>query len=164
MLKPVYFAFVKTMLEYFLQTTHFVKSRAHSPRPTSKNNRYDSFDEGKPCGEPPCTSLVQRSRMLMQKRPLLPFRTCGREQKQRHHYPTIPCGPCSSNSRLFPAYRRYISTVSTFLNKRASERRSREGPAKGELATFSFKFSFVLRPDEGKYHWLKNDVPEIKVD
>ena len=32
MLKPVYFAFVKTMLE-FLQTTHFVKSRAHLPRP-----------------------------------------------------------------------------------------------------------------------------------
>ena len=29
-------AFVKTMLEFFLQTTHFVKSRAHSPRPTSK--------------------------------------------------------------------------------------------------------------------------------
>ena len=36
MLKPVYFAFVKTMLEFFLQTTHFVKSQAHSPRPTSK--------------------------------------------------------------------------------------------------------------------------------
>ena len=36
MLKPVYFAFVKTMLEFFLQTTYFVKSRAHSPRPTSK--------------------------------------------------------------------------------------------------------------------------------
>ena len=36
MLKPVSFAFVKTMLEIFLQTTHFVKSRAHSPRPTSK--------------------------------------------------------------------------------------------------------------------------------
>ena len=36
MLKPVYFAFVKTMLEFFLQTTHFVKSRAQSPRPTSK--------------------------------------------------------------------------------------------------------------------------------
>ena len=36
MLKPVYLAFVKTMLEFFLQTTHFVKSRAHSPRPTSK--------------------------------------------------------------------------------------------------------------------------------
>ena len=36
MLKPVYFAFVKTMLEFFLQTTHFVKSRAHSPKPTSK--------------------------------------------------------------------------------------------------------------------------------
>ena len=36
MLKPVYFAFVKTMLELFLQTTHFVKSRAHLPRPTRK--------------------------------------------------------------------------------------------------------------------------------
>ena len=48
--------------------------------------------------------------------------------------------------------------------ERASERRSREGPAKGELATIPYKFSFVLRPDEGKYHWLKNDVPEIKVD
>ena len=36
MLKPVYFAFVETMLEFFLQTTHFVKSRAHSPRPTSQ--------------------------------------------------------------------------------------------------------------------------------
>ena len=35
MLKPVYFAFVKTMLEV-LQTTHFVKSRAHLPRPTRK--------------------------------------------------------------------------------------------------------------------------------
>ena len=35
MLKPVYFAF-ETMLEVFLQTTHFVKSRAHSPSPTSK--------------------------------------------------------------------------------------------------------------------------------
>ena len=35
MLKPVYFAFVKTMLE-FLQTTHFIKSRAHLPRPTRK--------------------------------------------------------------------------------------------------------------------------------
>ena len=28
------------------------------------------FDEGRPCGKPPCKSLVQRSRMLMQKRPL----------------------------------------------------------------------------------------------
>ena len=36
MLKPVYFAFVKTMLEFFLQTTHFVKSWAHSLRPMSK--------------------------------------------------------------------------------------------------------------------------------
>ena len=42
-----------------------------------------------------------------------------------------------------------------------------EGPEKGELATIRYKFSFVLRPDEGKYHWLKNDVleiPEIKGD
>ena len=46
----------------------------------------------------------------------------------------------------------------------ASERRSREGLANGELATIPYKFSFVLRPDEGKYHWLKNDVLEIKVD
>ena len=45
--------------------------------------------------------------------------------------------------------------------ERASERRSREGQRKGELATISHKISFVLRPDEGKYNWLKNDVPEI---
>ena len=36
MLKPVYFAFVNTMLELFLQTTYFVKFRTHSPRPTGK--------------------------------------------------------------------------------------------------------------------------------
>ena len=46
----------------------------------------------------------------------------------------------------------------------ASERQSREGQRKGELATIPYKFSFVLRPDEGKYYWLKNDVPEIIVD
>ena len=54
--------------------------------------------------------------------------------------------------------------VKRVSRERASERRSREGPRKGELATISHKISFVLRPDEGKYHWLKNDVPEIKVD
>ena len=48
--------------------------------------------------------------------------------------------------------------------ERASERRSSEGQRKGELATISHKISFVLRLDEGKYHWLKNDVPENKVD
>ena len=48
--------------------------------------------------------------------------------------------------------------------ERASERRSRKGPRKGELVTTTHKFSFVLPSDEGKYHWLKNDVPEIKVD
>ena len=54
--------------------------------------------------------------------------------------------------------------VKRVSRERASERRSREGQRKGELATIPYKFSFVLRPDEGKYHWLKNDVPEIKVD
>ena len=54
--------------------------------------------------------------------------------------------------------------VKRVSRERASERRSREGPAKGELATIPYKFSFVLRPDEEKHHWLKNDVPEIKVD
>ena len=48
--------------------------------------------------------------------------------------------------------------------QRAAKPRSREGQGKGELATIPYKFSFVLRLDEGKYHWLKNDVPEIKVD
>ena len=48
--------------------------------------------------------------------------------------------------------------------ERASGRRSRQGQKKGELATISHKFSFVLHPDKGKYHWLKNDVPENKVD
>ena len=31
------------------------------------------FDEGRPCCEPPCTSFVQRSRMLMQKQLMCPF-------------------------------------------------------------------------------------------
>ena len=35
---------------------------------------------------------------------------------------------------------------------------------RAELTTIPYKFSFVLRPDKGKYHWLKNDVLEIKVD
>ena len=44
---------------------------------------------------------------------------------------------------------------------RASERRSRGEGWEGELATISYKFSFLLRPDEAKYHWLKNDAPPI---
>ena len=48
--------------------------------------------------------------------------------------------------------------------ERANERQSREGQRKGELTTISHKISFVLRPDEGKYHWLRNDVPKKKVD
>ena len=47
--------------------------------------------------------------------------------------------------------------VKRVSRERASERRSREGQRKGELATISHKISFVLRPDEGKYNWLKND-------
>ena len=54
--------------------------------------------------------------------------------------------------------------VKRVSRERASKRRSRDGQRKRELATISHKISFVLRPDEGKYHWLKNDVPEIKVD
>ena len=54
--------------------------------------------------------------------------------------------------------------VKRVSRERASERRSREGQRKGELAIILYKFTFVLRPDEGKYHWLKNDVPETKVD
>ena len=50
-----------------------------------------------------------------------------------------------------------------FWASEASRARTRERAAKGELATMPYKFSFVLRPDERKYHWLKNDVPEIKV-
>ena len=38
----------------------------------------------------------------------------------------------------------------------ASEQQSHKEPGKGELATISHKFFFVLHPDKGKYHWLKN--------
>ena len=69
MLKPVYFAFVKTMLEFFLQTTHFVKSRAHSPRPTSKIIAMIALRRAILMTANPVV-ILQRSRMLMQKRPL----------------------------------------------------------------------------------------------
>ena len=75
MLKPVYFAFVKTMLEFFANytfcyiTSTFAKTNKQNNCDDSFETRY--FDEGRPSGEPPCKSLVQRSRMLMQKRPLL---------------------------------------------------------------------------------------------
>ena len=55
------------------QGTHFVKSRAHSPRSTSKIISMIAFRRTRPCGERPCKSLVQRSRILTQKRPLLRF-------------------------------------------------------------------------------------------
>ena len=37
------------------------------------------------------------------------------------------------------------------------------GGGKGELATITYKFSFLLHPDKAKYHWLKNNIPEVKV-
>ena len=40
-----------------------------------------------------------------------------------------------------------------------SERRWR----KGELAMISPKFSFVPRPNEGKYHWLKMTLRKLKL-
>ena len=49
------------------------------------------------------------------------------------------------------------------VRERASERRSRGERRKEELATISYKFSFLLRPDEAKYHWLKSDAPPITV-
>ena len=53
------------------------------------------FDEGKPCGEPPCTSLVQRSRMLMQKRPLFNL------------YRMLQRAYISRNPAIFPLNRTY---------------------------------------------------------
>ena len=46
----------------------------------------------------------------------------------------------------------------------ASELRSRGERRKGELVTISYKFSFLLHPDEAKYHWLKKDAPPINFD
>ena len=37
------------------------------------------------------------------------------------------------------------------------------GGGKGELATITYKFSFLLHPDKAKYHWLKNNIPEVKL-
>ena len=76
MLKPVYFAFVKTMLESFCKLHILLNHERTFAKTNEQNNRDDSFetrhfDEGRPCDEPPCTSLVQRSRMLMRKRPQL---------------------------------------------------------------------------------------------
>ena len=74
MLKPVYFTFVNTMLEFFANYT-FCYITSTFTKTNKQNNRDDSFethhfDKGRPCGGPPCTSLVQQSHMLMQKSPL----------------------------------------------------------------------------------------------
>ena len=74
MLKLVYFTFVNTMLEFLANYT-FCYITSTFTKTNKQNNRDDSFethhfDEGRPCGGPSCTSLVQRSHMLMQKRPL----------------------------------------------------------------------------------------------
>ena len=69
-----------------------------------------------------------------------------------------------SQSRLAREQALLFRRAKRVSRERASERRSREGQRKGELATSSHKISFALHPDEGKYNWLKNDVPENKVD
>ena len=51
-----------------------------------------------------------------------------------------------------------------WANEASCARVSEQGVRKGEFAMICCKFSFVLRPDEKKYHWLKSDVPEVKVD
>ena len=61
----------------FFCKLHILLNHEHIRQDQQANNRDDSFekrhfDEGRPCGEPPCTSLVKRSRMLMQKRLLFP--------------------------------------------------------------------------------------------
>ena len=43
----------------------FAKTNEQNHRDDSFETRH--FDEGGPCGKTPCTSLVQRSLMLMQK-------------------------------------------------------------------------------------------------
>ena len=69
-----------------------------------------------------------------------------------------------SQSRLACEQALLFGRAKRVLRERASERRSREGQRKRELATISRKISFALRPDEGKYNGLKNDVPGNKVD
>ena len=85
MLKPVYFAF-EAMLECFFKP-HILLNHEHIRQDQQNNRDHDSFetryfDEGRPCGEPPCTSLVQRSRMLMQKTPLLALPTFWKKGEQ----------------------------------------------------------------------------------
>ena len=69
-----------------------------------------------------------------------------------------------SQSRLACEQALLFGRAKRISRERASERRSREGQRKGELATISHKISFALLQEEGKYNWLKNDVPENKVD
>ena len=62
MLKLVYFAFVKTMLEFFANDT-FCSIMSTFAKTNEENNRDDSFEtrhfhKGRPCGERPCTLLV----------------------------------------------------------------------------------------------------------
>ena len=40
---------------------------------------------------------------------------------------------------------------------------SEQWRTKGELAEISHKFSFVLRPNKGKYHWLKVTLQKLKL-
>ena len=53
---------------FCLITSTFAETNKQKNHDDSFETRH--FDEGRPCDEPSCTSLVQRSRMLMQKRTL----------------------------------------------------------------------------------------------
>ena len=55
---------------------------------------------------------------------------------------------------------------SPFMVSEASHERRREweGLRKGKLSIISYKLSFLLRPDEAKYCWLKNDAQSINFD
>ena len=78
---------------------------------------------------------------------------------------------CAKESRMRVLMISSLRASSPIWASEASRARTRERAAKprgaGERIACNHPFQiflFVLRPAEGKYHWLKNDVPEIKVD
>ena len=117
-----------------LSSLDFIKSRAHSPRPASKiigmialrhailmkadllvGLHAHRLFSGRACSCFLKQSLRDFLLYVILAIPYLRART-----KETSSLPNDSMRPCSSNSRLFPAYRRYISAVSTFLNKRVS--------------------------------------------
>ena len=65
LLRPCYNFFANYTFCYITST--FAKVNEKNNRDVGFETRH--FDEGRRCDEPPCTSLFQRSRMLMQKDP-----------------------------------------------------------------------------------------------